>query len=480
MGLFYLLTLYSAIRAFDGSAPGSLLWTAAATMACGLGMTTKEVMVTAPLMVFLWERQFGSRSHNEATRSRGHPALLYPGLAATWLILAWLVMGGHRNSSVGFGFEAWPWWLYLATQAGVLIHYLRLSVLPDVLVLDYEWPAATSFADFAPKGAIVLAALLLTLWGATRRHPASFAGVWFFLILAPTSSVLPIVTEVAAEHRMYLPLAGLLALLVTAAFLLADRLQRRMAGRARWLPKTGAVCALLLVAVAFGWRTRARNADYHDFDRIWSDTIAKRPANARARINYASSLLTQRRFAEAETHLRVAVERRADDHVALANLGVALSAQRKLDDGARFLQRAVELKPDFAEAHRNLGENRALAGQFKPAAEAYITAVELLPDDVDLLNRVSWILATAPDPEARDGRHAVLLAERAIELTSGLDAISLDSLGVALAETGDFDGAMEAIRRAARAAQAAGTGEMIPELQARASSYARRQTVRSP
>ena len=38
----------------------------------------------------------------------------------------------------------------------------------------------------------------------------------FFLLLAPTSSVLPIVTEIAAEHRMYLPLAVIIAALVSA------------------------------------------------------------------------------------------------------------------------------------------------------------------------------------------------------------------------------------------------------------------------
>jgi len=49
MGLFYLLTLYAAIRAGEGSWP----WQTASVVSCALGMASKEVTITAPLMVML-------------------------------------------------------------------------------------------------------------------------------------------------------------------------------------------------------------------------------------------------------------------------------------------------------------------------------------------------------------------------------------------------------------------------------------------
>src|SRR6185436_724840 len=106
------------------------------------------------------------------------------------------------------------------------------------------------------------------------------------------------------------------------------------------------------VVVVFARMTYERNADYHGYDRIWSDVIAKRPRNARARNNYASSLLTEGRFAEAEPHLRVAVQERPDFAEGEADLGVALSAQGRLDEGAASLRRAIELRPGFVAAHR--------------------------------------------------------------------------------------------------------------------------------
>lgn len=457
MGCLYLATLYSAVRAHSASPSARPLWFGLAVATCGLGMATKEVMVTAPLIVILWDFLFAPG------RSRQR-RLLYAALTSTWLILGILVASGARTGSVGFGFEAWPWWRYLLTQAEVLIHYLRLALYPRPLVLDYDWPAVSSWTQVVLPGLPVLGLLVATVRGVIRKHPAAFAGAWFFLILAPTSSVLPIVTEVAAEHRMYLPLAGLIALLVTACFQL--------------LPRTLSKVFLVTGVVAFGWMTHNRNEDYRDFDRIWLDTIAKRPDNARARNNYATSLLAQGRFADAEVHLRAAVARNTSFAEAEANLGVALSAQGQLDDGAAHLERALVLRPEFAEAQRNLGENHAMRGRMKEAAVAYDSALKRLPDDVRLLNRLGWILATSGNDTVRDGVRARSLAERAVALTDGRDPESLDTLGAALAEVGAYEQAQAIAARAVTLATEQGNAELLKDLQFRLGLYSSRQPFR--
>jgi tetratricopeptide (TPR) repeat protein len=420
-------------------------------------MATKEVMVSAPLMVILWDRFFAP--------DRGRQALpLYAALASTWLILGVLVASGARSASAGFGFEAWPWWRYLLTQAEVLIHYLRLALYPSPLVLDYDWPAVSSWTRVVLPGAFVLVLLGATVIGVFQRYPAAFAGAWFFLILAPTSSVLPIVTEVAAEHRMYLPLASLTTLAVIAGF--------------RLLPRILARVALVTAVLLFGSMTQRRNEDYADFDRIWLDTIAKRPDNARARNNYATSLLTQGRFADAEVHLRVAVARNRSFAEAEANLGAALSAQRKLDEGAAHLERALVLRPEFAEASRNLGENYAMRGLMREAVSAYGEALDRLPDDVRLLNRIGWILATSGNDEVRDGARARSLAERAVALTEGRDPLSLDTLGAALAEVGAFEQAHAITLRALSLAVQQGNPQLERDLRLRLGRYSAGQPFR--
>lgn len=470
MGMLYLATLYCAIRALDAEGRTRLLWSGASVLACALGMATKEVMATAPLAVALWDWTFAP---GRASSRRA----LYGALASTWIVLAVLVAGGHRSLSVGFGFAEWPWWRYLMTQAGVLVRYLRLAFAPDDLVLDYDWRPA-SLPQAVPPIAAIGVLLALTIVGVARRRPAAFAGAWCFLVLAPTSSVIPIATEVAAEHRMYLPVAGIAALVVIGLF----EAGRRLAGPSAKTQSSFATAGLVAagaVAVLFGYLTHARNADYHDYDRIWLDTIAKRPQNVRARNNYATSLLLQGRYAEAERHLRAAVERPGFADAEM-NLGVALSAQGALDEGAAHLRRAIAIQPRLVDARRNLAETYVRQRRPGDAVAEYATILESQPDNVEILNRAAWILATTDDPRVRDGTRARGLAERAVGLTMRRHADSLDNLGAALAEIGSFDQAMAVTAEAIAVARSTGQPSLVPDLEQRLLAYRAHQPIRLP
>ena len=101
MGPFYLATLYCAIRALDATAPGRLRWTIGSVIACALGMATKEVMVTAPLIVVLWDWTFAS--YRTVRR-----APLYGALAATWVIVAVLGPAGPARRRLASASRAGP------------------------------------------------------------------------------------------------------------------------------------------------------------------------------------------------------------------------------------------------------------------------------------------------------------------------------------------------------------------------------------
>ena len=460
MGLFYLLTLYCAIRAWDRNP----MWAGASVLACALGMATKESMVSAPLVVILWDRLFAPSSALRPSRNRW---ALYCALAASWIVLALLVAGGHRPYAAGFHFEDWPWWRYLITQAGVILHYLRLAFVPSPLVLDYEWQPATVAGAFVPV-IVVMALVAIAIWAGLRRHPLACPAAVFFLVLAPTSSILPIVTEVAAEHRMYLPLACVIALTV---FGVSVALNHAVAP-----PFVRPVIALAAAAALCGI-TLSRNRDYQSGERIWYDTVQKRPSNARARTNYATVLLAEGRIAEAEQQLRQAVATDPQRAEAQLGLGVALASQRRFDEAMPRLRRAFELAPDNPEVNRNLGEAYASQGVMSEAVRHYDAALRAKPDDVMLLNRMGWILATSTAETLRDGAKARALAERAVQITQKLDAESLDTLAAAQAETGDFETAVATARQALDRARATRT-EMVPELEQRLGMYQKGQVFR--
>jgi tetratricopeptide (TPR) repeat protein len=423
MGLFYLLTLYFVARAADSSHPGA--WGAAAVAACGLGMGTKEVMVTAPVMVLLFDRTFFAGGFREALNKRPR---LYMALAATWIPLAVLAWGSaSRQGSAGFETALRPadYWL---EQFEAITRYLRLSLWPSTLVFDYGTvlpdggiPLLLSFAFV-----VVLAALsAVGLW----RWPAlGFLGAWFFGILMPTT-VVPVATQTVAEHRMYLPIAAPLALVVIAAY---------SAMGARRLP------FFAIPAAALCFLTVGRNATYRSATALWEDTVSKMPGNARAHCSLGLALAAipgaaPRAIAEYEEALRL-----HPDYAAAHNdLGVVLEdLPGRLGDATGHFREAVRLRPAFAEAHANLGRLLASAGQADGAIPELEAALRLDPGSATTQFYMGNALAQTgrPDDAIRHYREALRLHAQFPEANN--------NLGVVLFRNGRPEEGMRRIRTA--------------------------------
>jgi protein O-mannosyl-transferase len=415
MGLFLLLTLYCSIRSTEATR-SRWRWIAAATVACGLGMASKEVHVVAPILVALWI--WILRPGESLLEGRRLP--LFGALAATWLLLLWLVLGGVRSESVGFGLSGWTSGVYVRTQAEVILHYLRLAIVPSPLVFMYAWPPATSWVSVAPQVMMLAVLAGATVLALVRRHPAALLGAWFFLVLAPSSSVLPIATEVAAEHRMYLPLAAVVATIVFSI----HGLSRRLVASPRRAVVT--MCLTGFLAVALGSVTYARNNDYRSMESLLQDTVKKRPANVRARVAYGGLLLQMERFPEAEFQLRTALaigERTPGDTyltpMAHMYLGSALAAQAQAAEGIIHLERALELSPRLDEAHALLGEAYLQQGRLPEAAAAYERAIALMPHVTPVLDRAATVLALWAETQAQQGHRR----EAAATLRRTIDAV---------------------------------------------------------
>lgn len=449
-GLFLLLTLYCAIRR----------WGAAAVAACALGMGSKETMIVAPALVVLWDYLF------RAEGARRWP--LYGALVVTlFVVLAPMLAETQGRTVVSrlLGFtpkaagDTWTAWSYLWTQAGVITHYLALAFKPWPLVFDYyDWPRAHSPLDVLPQALLVSGLFALTLVGIVKRHPLGFAGAWFFLTLGPTSSLLPIPTEIAAEHRMYAPLAALVATATVMLFVLL-RASVRRESRDRKVPRlaNGIATGAVLLSVALASLTRARNLDYASDEALWQATVQKRPGNARARINYGIDLMKGMRYADAEAQMRAALPLTMDpDTQAQAHLqlGSALAAQRRFDEGIASIERALAIDPSIREADLILGQAYADQGKEGPAVRHFLRALERQADERLILTRTAWLLATSRDPAVRDGARAATLAERAIQVSSAQEPVPYETAAAAYAELGRSADAVAAMDRAITLARA--------------------------
>ncbi len=368
MALFLLLTLYCTLRGSQSARPRG--WFLAAAVSCALGMGSKEVMVSAPLIVLLYDRVFLVSSFRELWHRR---AALYIDLAATWLVLA-IVVARTPHPATRFGIEGLTSWNYLKTEAGVIAYYLRLCFWPYPLVIDYfDWPIARSLKDVLVPGAVIIGLLVATV-RAFRRHPwLGFLGAWFFLILAPTSSFLPSLGEVAAERRMYLPSAAVMTLTVVTAFAIGKRLSQGRQGVAFGCVAAGAVVALL------SFRTIQRNRDYRSAVSIWQDTVEKRPRNARAQNNLGEVLSEAGQVKEAMDHLELALRLKPDFADAHNNLGNTLIQAGKAQEAISQLQQALRIEPWHAMAHYNLGVALQQTGRAPEAISEFRQALRIEP-----------------------------------------------------------------------------------------------------
>lgn len=288
MGLFLMLSLYCFIRGYGSGR--ERFWYDLSIVACLVGMWTKETMVMAPFVILAYDFVFVSGSVS-ALRARWkvHAALML----SVGLVVAAVVVWSAGGVGVAGRQHVSPL-LYLLNQCKVIAYYLKLALVPHPLCFDYAWQPSLDIQKLLPFAAAIGAIFVLTVISVVRRHVSGFLGVFFFLLLAPTSSVVPF-ADLAVEHRMYLPLAAVIVTVVTALWKAST-----------FVPASGfpfykvfSWTAAVAVLATFSWLTYSRNADYQSEETMWRDVVNKRPGNLRAKNDLAVALSEAGRFEEA-------------------------------------------------------------------------------------------------------------------------------------------------------------------------------------
>ncbi len=427
LGTFYLLTFYAAIRAWERP----IGWTVVSAISCGLGMLSKESMVTAPVMVVLFDIACSGQSLR-AIWQRRWP--LYVSLASTWIVLATVMASGPRSGSVGFG-RGVAWWEYSLTQCWAIGRYLWLTIWPADLLVDYGVVPQTAVGDFLPGAVAIGVLLLLAGWLWRRNRPASFAILAFFLLLAPTSSVVPIVTEMGAERRVYLPLACL----TTLAICVVEFFWRsRMADKR--IPIPAAIALVVGIGCLLSIRTRFRNADYAQPVIYWQHAAETVPENYRALCNWGVALIDAEEWEDARKLLAQSLEIRPDNAEAMVNLAKVCAKLKRYPEAIEYADQAAENKLD-AVGWLTVGNAYRPSGEVEKAIAAYRQAIRLKGHFSEAHNNLGTLLART-DPQA-----ALPHLQAAISANPDNDGAYLN-LGNALARLGHYDDAIDSYRKA--------------------------------
>ncbi|MDB4916423.1 MAG: hypothetical protein JWM95_4067 [Gemmatimonadetes bacterium] len=435
VSFFYLAVLYSAMRAWESE--GWSAWSVVAVVASALGMASKEVMLTAPIAVVLYDKAFFVDAFKSPARRR-----LYAALFATMAIAVALIVRGGRSATVGFSGSI-TWYEYLYSQGWAISRYLLLALWPADLVIDYGRNGVRDSSGV--PGVILLSVLLaftLWAWRHTRLRWLAFLCSWFFLTLAPSSSIVPIVTEIAAERRVYLALASVIIVLVIGA----EFLFRRASPPRHLRFVLVGVVSLCMVAA-----TASRSQLYNDPEALWKDAVNKRPGTARAYEGLASVILNKdtTRLREADELLSRAIALDSSAPAPFVSRAAIALKRRDFAAAEAFLGYALRVAPDDSAANQAFGETMSASSHSERAIVYLKRIADAAPSGASLQK-----LGTAYLISGRlDSAHSILA--RAVQLDS-TNNLANQYLGATLVEMGRGEDAIAPLTRSMKIDSASG------------------------
>jgi tetratricopeptide (TPR) repeat protein len=342
--LFY----YGAYCVFLYRRTESITWVRALAVLALFGgaVLSKQTAITFPLLLVFTDL-FWVKGGLRANR------LLYAvmvlggvgGLAFVWKTLA---TAGNTVLHV----QGMSPFTYFLTQSRVVWTYVRLFFLPAGQNADPEVAVSQGLLD---QGAIIALAAWVAVgtaaWIHRQRWPlASFGLGVFLLLLAPTSSVVPI-ADVLQERRLYLPFLGLT--LVCLEFLRRFKLQQRL------MVEVPVLLFLMFL-------TYQRSTIWGSPLALWGDTVAKSPHKVRPRFQLAFAHYEQGQCAEAADNYEIASRLAPPDYRLMVDWGTALDCAKRSGDAIHALQQATQLERD-PQAWALIGQ---VYGKQKRSAEA--------------------------------------------------------------------------------------------------------------
>jgi tetratricopeptide (TPR) repeat protein len=402
--MFYLLGLFLYIigRTRKDWSTGFVCYVVA-VVAFVLAVLSKEIAITLPLMIALYEWYF----FQNLRRDWAKLGLISLGIAgAVMMIIVFGFMGSDplRSISGGFAIRDFTMWERVMTEWRVVLFYLSLLALPlpQWQNLDHDVEISRALTDpitTVVALVIVVASLVAAGWMARRHRLLSFCILWYFITLALESTIVNL--ELVFEHRLYLP-----SVFVVAGIVYAARRHLKVPTVAR-CAATAVIVALLCFA------TINRNSVWSSKLSMWEDCVAKSPNKPRSHNNMGRYLAAEGEVEKGMIHLARALEIDKDYKAAHSNIGILYRQQNNYAKAIEHYLEAIRIDPKFVSAHYNLGISYRKTMRLENAIKHYLIAYDLDPYNVQILNN----LAIALDMNGETKR-AIEFIDKALRVNS--------------------------------------------------------------
>lgn len=371
----------------------ALVYCALAVLATG----SKEIAIVSPLLVLLVDWFFVSRG-SVAMLTRHIPFHLVSFAAVIGSYLYYLkpaffvtILGMKNNAANNLGNiitqqynEPITPLHFFISQFKVILHYLWIFIWPLHISVEYDWVLVRGF--FAPDCLFPFLALCLLsylVYRLLRKNPThivGFAAIWFAIVIAPRSSIVPS-PELLVDYKTYMASFGWLFIIAAGlikGFELLMRYSPNIANLTKkfYLPHIATTALASLLAIS----TLQRNTVWRSGVDFWANIIENAPGKARAYNNYGVEISQKLgKFAESIQYFEHAIAMDKHYRDPYNNLSVAYAATHQIDKAIEVLYQSLRLYPNYPEAYNNIASFFIEKKEFEKAKEALSYALQLRP-----------------------------------------------------------------------------------------------------
>ena len=497
-GVFFMLTLLAYFRWTRKQTVGRYL---AMSLLFGCGLMSKPMLITTPIILLLLDYWPLNRSQRSASFAQP-PVRLGPTAARE--------VRGQKSSNP-------PWTKLVVEKVPLFVLsigscfatlWAQNFALGSTQFLPLQWRATNALfsyfeyvrqmfwpVDLIPFyvhlenrleiwrlliAAISLIALTAIVIVRRKQNPYLLVGwLWYLVMLIPVIGIVQVGLQGHADRYTYLPQIGLDIALVWLIWDLTKSCLPRWsasakAGRLQKIILSAAAAIVLITLSSLSWK---QTTHWRDTEALWRHTLAVTPDSDVAHAGLGGILFVRGQIDESIDHYERALRLRDGNVAAHFGLGRALAAKQKTDPAIFHFQKALSIQPDNIGASNDLGVMFASKGEIREAISAWQQSLSFDPDNADAANNIAWARATAADPDLRDGREALELAQRALR-SGGENPVALRTLAAAQAENGQFAEAIATCRRGEELAQKNGDRAMAESIHSCAESFRRGEVLR--
>ncbi|MBI5756474.1 MAG: tetratricopeptide repeat protein [Nitrospirae bacterium] len=454
---FYLLAFYAYVRYRQGiqePAPitkiaGDRRWVYLSWAAFGLGMLTKEILITLPLILILYEYVLHTKisvAHppphplpsrvgiNGKGNCRSLALVIAPFIAIPlgYMIIKKLVVGVVGPVAVARGLVE-----NILIQVKVLASTWQMLIAPINLSIEHPVPMVKSVRDLTFVGALVLLVVLLAamLWFWRSRHRAlrviGFFLAWFYVTLLPTT-IIPL-TAVLQENRGYIASVAFAGIIGALVLIVESLLQTRR--RVVFVSVIGLILILYSIGV---WD---RNRVWGSEVTLWQDAIRKSPSSYGPHFGMGSAYQRQGRLDQAEVEYLRALEIEDKDPVLHNDLGALYNETNRPDEALRQFEEAIRINPEYDLAYSNMGLLYSQNGRTGEAVQSFEAATRLNPFNETALINLGTIYQQGGHQEK-----AIGLYTRTLSRNPNLPGIQMQ-MGIFYQQQGDHEPAIRSFEK---------------------------------